>query len=118
VAPNKKPLSLGKHLRAQRLAAELSQSELSDRCGISKPTISRYENDHVQPSIDTLKRLAAALGLEVSSLLPATDLTEQHLSDAMHRRGMEVNSAAEANHLLDMIDDIRAEVSEGHGERT
>src|SRR6476659_571726 len=51
----------GNRLREARLSAGLSQSELEELSGIPKARLSRYENGHVEPSIQTLNRLARAL---------------------------------------------------------
>jgi transcriptional regulator with XRE-family HTH domain len=47
----------------------LSQSELEDLSGIPKARLSRYENGHVEPSLQTLNRLARALNVSEASLL-------------------------------------------------
>ena len=59
----------GNRLRETRLAAGLSQSELEEISGIPKARLSRYENGHVEPSIQTLARLARALDVSEASLL-------------------------------------------------
>src|SRR5690349_9789456 len=59
----------GNRLREARLGAGLSQSDLEDISGIPKARLSRYENGHVEPSIQTLNRLARALNVSEASLL-------------------------------------------------
>jgi len=59
----------GTRLREARLGAGLSQSDLEDLSGIPKARLSRYENGHVEPSIQTLNRLARALNVSEASLL-------------------------------------------------
>ena len=48
----------GTRLREARLGAGFSQSELEELSGIPKARLSRYENGHVEPSIQTLARLS------------------------------------------------------------
>ena len=55
--------TFGTILREARLAAGFSQADLSERSGLPKPTLSRYENGHVLPSLLTLRRLADALSV-------------------------------------------------------
>ena len=43
----------------------LSQTELAERAGTSKPTLSRYENGLVDPGAETLSRLLHACGREL-----------------------------------------------------
>ena len=57
----------GQRLREARVAAGLSQSELEDISGIPKARLSRYENGHVEPSIQTLARLSRALNVSEAS---------------------------------------------------
>ena len=52
-----------KQLKASREAAGLTLADVSARCGIDQPALSRLENGHTQnPTLDTLWRYAAAAG--------------------------------------------------------
>lgn len=52
-----------RHLKDSREAAGLTLADLSARCGIDQPALSRLENGRVQnPTLDTLWRYAAAVG--------------------------------------------------------
>lgn len=46
-----------------RRTAGLTQKELSERAGIAQGDISKLENGNANPSIKTLQRLAAAMGM-------------------------------------------------------
>ena len=61
--------TFGQRLRATRIKAGYSQSDLEEISGIPKARLSRYENGHVAPSIQTLERLARALNVSEASLL-------------------------------------------------
>ena len=56
-------------LREIRKQQGLSQAELSERSHVHRISISRYENGKKKPSVDSLKRLAAALGVSTDELL-------------------------------------------------
>ena len=56
---------LGEQLRALRELQRLSQSELARRMGSTQPAIARLEAGRVAPSLNTLDRAAAALGVEL-----------------------------------------------------
>ena len=43
----------------------LTQQELADRTGINRSDISKIENGNANPSLKTMKRLAAAMGKRV-----------------------------------------------------
>jgi transcriptional regulator with XRE-family HTH domain len=97
--------SLGGRLREARLAAGLSQTELSQKCGIPKPTLSRYENDHVSPSIHTLLRLAAALGVAENTLLHDIVTPEDAFLQGLHERGVFFQTVADALSAAEKVAD-------------
>jgi transcriptional regulator with XRE-family HTH domain len=90
-------------LREARLAAGMSQGDLSDRSGLPKPTLSRYENGHVLPSLLTLRRLADALDVGESTLLPGDKSPLEVFVEALQSHGIEISSAAEAQKLADSV---------------
>lgn len=53
-------------LRNARHGAGLSQRELARLVGMPQPAIARIEQSRVTPRVDTLDRLLAACGLELS----------------------------------------------------
>lgn len=52
---------IGQRIRTIREAKRLSQGEIEHRCGLLRSYISRVENGHTVPSVETLERLARAL---------------------------------------------------------
>lgn len=61
-------------LKASREAAGLTLADLSARCGIDQPALSRLENGHTtNPTLDTLWRYAAATGKRL--VLSAEDIS-------------------------------------------
>lgn len=60
--------SMGK-VRTLREAAGLTQAELAERSGVSQTWISRLERGQENPTLATLRRLAAAFGVRVTDLL-------------------------------------------------
>src|SRR5918999_5543993 len=77
------PRTFGQRLRSFRLHAGLSQSGLEGISGIPKARLSRYENGHVIPSIETLGRLSRALGCSEASLLGDPKAVVQDFFDAL-----------------------------------
>jgi DNA-binding XRE family transcriptional regulator len=60
-------------LKATREAAGLTLADVSARCGIDQPALSRLENGHtLNPTLDTLWRYAAAVGKRL--MLSAEDI--------------------------------------------
>ncbi len=62
-------ISLGTRLRRLRKAAGLTQAELARRTGIHRPNIARVEAGRHTPSLETLARLASAIGVTASRVL-------------------------------------------------
>ncbi len=60
---------LGARLRALRLAAGLTQAELARRTGIHRPNIARVEAGRHTPSLETLARIAKAIGVPTTRVL-------------------------------------------------
>lgn len=60
---------LGARLRELRLAAGLTQAELARRTGIHRPNIARVEAGRHTPSLETLSRLASAIGVSTTTVL-------------------------------------------------
>lgn len=60
---------LGQRLRELRVAAGLTQAELARRTGIHRPNIARVEAGRHTPSLETLARLASAIGVPTTHVL-------------------------------------------------
>src|SRR5713226_5121136 len=62
------PMVIGTRLRKLREDRDFSQGDIEKRTGLLRCYISRVENGHTVPSIETLERLAAALGIPLYQL--------------------------------------------------
>lgn len=60
---------LGRSVRKYRLAARLSQEQLADRARLHRTYISLLERGLRNPSVDTLRQIAGALGVASAELL-------------------------------------------------
>lgn len=71
-------IAFGTKLKQLRLAAKLSQEELASRAGIDRTYVSSCERGRRNISLQTIYRLAAALGVEPAAMLtPASSLPNQ-----------------------------------------
>ena len=59
---------IGDRLRAIRELKKLSQGDIEQRCGLLRCYISRVENGHTVPSIETLEKMARALEVPLYQL--------------------------------------------------
>jgi transcriptional regulator with XRE-family HTH domain len=96
----------GNRLREARLGAGLSQSELEELSGIPKARLSRYENGHVEPSIQTLARLARALNVSEASLLGDQRAILEDFFEALHERGVQISSKEQGHRLAVAVADM------------
>ena len=61
-------MKLGERLRLIRKENKLTLKDLSQRAELSVPYLSDMERDVVNPSVDTLQKVAGAYGMKVSDL--------------------------------------------------
>jgi transcriptional regulator with XRE-family HTH domain len=101
--------TFGDRLRQARLGAGLTQSQLVRISGIPKPTLSRYENGHVMPSLQTLARLAEALDLPEGALLPGRTSPKEELFIALAEKGVEIHSREDARRIADLVAEVIVE---------
>jgi transcriptional regulator with XRE-family HTH domain len=101
----------GQRLREARVAAGLSQSELEDISGIPKARLSRYENGHVEPSIQTLARLSRALNVSEASLLGDQRAILEDFFQTLYDRGVRIGSPEQGAKIAHAIADLMEAVS-------
>ena len=76
---------LNQRIRQLRQARSMSQVDLAKRLNVTKQSVSNWENDNIQPSIEMLVRLSAVfsvstdylLGLDSSEHLDVSGLPEE-----------------------------------------
>lgn len=98
--------TFGERLRAARTHAGMSQSDLEELSGIPKARLSRYENGHIVPSIQTLERLAVALGVSEASLLGDQRAILEQFFEVLYARGVRVYTTEQATALAHTIADL------------
>lgn len=60
---------LGQQINELRIAMGWSQVQLAEKLNISKQTVSNWENENIQPSIEMLVRLAKVFRVSTDYLL-------------------------------------------------
>jgi transcriptional regulator with XRE-family HTH domain len=61
-------MSIGNQIRKYRKESNISQKELGNRLGMSQQQIAQYENGNRMPKVETLQRIADALGIYIGKL--------------------------------------------------
>ena len=64
---------VGDRIKRARKDKNMRQSQLSKLTGISVNSISRYENGDREPTLNVLEKIASALEIPLSQLLPITE---------------------------------------------
>lgn len=90
---------LGQRIGELRTAFGWSQVELAKKLNVAKQTVSNWENDNIQPSVEMLVRVAEVfsvsadylLGKEQRELLDVTGLSRETIA-----------------HVRQLVDDLRA----------
>jgi transcriptional regulator with XRE-family HTH domain len=70
------PINIGTTIRGFRLEKGLSQGDIEKRTGLLRCYLSRVENGHTVPSLETLQKIAAALDLPLSQFFSDSPLKE------------------------------------------
>ena len=76
---------IGDHIRAIREEKKLSQGEIEKRTGLLRCYISRVENGHTVPAVETLEKFARALEVPLYQLFYEGD-TPPALPNLLKRR--------------------------------
>jgi len=78
-------MKIGTTIRGHRLQKGLSQGDIEKKTGLLRCYLSRVENGHTIPSLDTLSKIAQALDVPISQFFAedslTRDLTSQKLAD-------------------------------------
>lgn len=89
---------LSSNIKSLRKAFNLSQVELAKKLSVTKQTISNWENDNIQPSIDMLVKLSDCFNVTTDYLLGRSDST------SVSTNGL---TNVQIAHISQIIDDLR-----------
>jgi transcriptional regulator with XRE-family HTH domain len=87
LTPEPAPINIGTTIRGFRLQKGMSQGDIEKRTGLLRCYLSRVENGHTIPSLETLQKIAAALDLPLSQFfadepvreVPGLSLSEEEI---------------------------------------
>ena len=89
---------LSEQIKNLRTAKGINQVELAKCLGVTKQSVSNWENENIMPSIDMLIKIAEYFGVTTDFLL---GLSENH---TLNTTGL---SEAQIAHIQILIDDIK-----------
>ena len=85
VAPDPAPIQIGVTIRGYRLQRGMSQGDIEKRTGLLRCYLSRVENGHTVPSLETLQKIARALDLQLAQFFAeetvGKEMSSLHLSE-------------------------------------
>lgn len=89
---------MSEKIRELRIAKNISQVELGRLLGVTKQSVSNWENNNILPSIEMLRKLATFFSVSADFLL---DLNET--------RSLDVSGLSEKQivHLQEIVNDIK-----------
>jgi len=89
---------LNQRIKELRLARGINQVKLAEALGVTKQSVSNWENDNIQPSIEILMKLAEYFCVSTDYLLGLEEKITLDVSNL---------SAEEIAHIQQIINDIR-----------
>ena len=62
-------MSIGENIKKYRKALNISQKDLANKLNMPISTLANYENDHREPNIDALNKIASVLGVTINDMV-------------------------------------------------
>ena len=90
---------LGQRIYELRISFGWTQVQLAQKLGITKQTVSNWENDNIQPSIDMLIKLSKIFNVSTDYLLGLTP------TNSINVDGLPTEFVS---HIVQIIDDYKA----------
>lgn len=82
--PKEKPkVAIGDVIRSYRAQRGLSQGDIERRTGLLRCYLSRVENGHTVPSLETLAKIAEALDISLADFFPGTETAGERETQRM-----------------------------------
>lgn len=78
-------MTLGENIRRIRKEKGLSQSELGKRIGVSYQQIGQYENGKRNPKIETIDKIASALGVKIADITQSFKISDYKKTSEFNR---------------------------------
>lgn len=81
-------LNIGNRIKDLRELKGLTQKQLGEKIGVTAETIARYENSNRNPNIETLNKIAEALGVTINELAGNKKTITQDILDGLIDSGL------------------------------
>lgn len=94
-------MTVGERIREARLKAHMTQAELAKKINTSYVVISQYENNKRNPKIQTIEKIATALDIPTTMLVPGYKSSKEMLDKAIASIANAVLPEAEREKIAD-----------------
>lgn len=83
-------MKIGDKIKLLRTNKKISQKDLAKQLDMPVSTLANYENNHREPNIETIQKIAAALDVSINELIGAQDLTNENneILDFLYDKGL------------------------------
>jgi transcriptional regulator with XRE-family HTH domain len=101
-------MNIGERIRKYRLEKDKKQQEIYETIGINQSTYSKIENNKYKLDIETLKKIAGVLEVDLIKLIDVdkTEINHTHNDNYQAGPGIVVNN----NHSLDLIVSLKEQI--------
>lgn len=102
-------MTFGERLRSLRNEQDITQTELGKVIKMSKPNISKLENEQIEPNNETLVHLATYFDVTIDYLVGVSNvrkpkgITRFHLKDSMEVKDLPPKALEELENMLDYL---------------
>src|SRR5258708_3699956 len=92
--PKEKPrVNIGEVIKSYRSQRSLSQGDIERRTGLLRCYLSRVENGHTVPSLETLAKIAEAMDISLADFFPGTETPRARCPWLQDRKSTRLNSS-------------------------
>jgi transcriptional regulator with XRE-family HTH domain len=92
--------TLGQRIKALRAERQLQQRQLAEKAGLTPSMLSQIESGRLTPSLHTLGKLAAALGMPIAALFESAPNGRLHVSRKKDYPVVSFDGSTEKWHVL------------------
>lgn len=87
-------------IKAIRKAARITQEELAEKLSVNRATVSKYENGDISLSLEMLRKIAAALNVDWTELVPVDEQCKIVTDYVVEKAGLIVKYTSDEDRIL------------------
>ena len=87
-------------IKAIRKAARITQEELAEKLSVNRATVSKYENGDIALSLEMLRKIAAALNVDWTELVPVDEQCKIVTDYVVEKAGLIVKYTSDEDRIL------------------